>query len=107
MYQDEIYLKLIGCKLIVHEMSFAHHMPTNTRSMLSDAMRDLLPYTSLGWQLVASMLVCFGIGYGLDAWLNTKPVLTVVLSVVGVIVGLISFFRTAQSLTKRSKNESQ
>ena len=107
LYKDLVCPIFTGCKLIVHEMNHIHRMPNNPRSMLSDAMRDLLPYSALGWQLVASILVCFGIGYGLDAWLGTKPVLTVVLAVVGVVVGLVSFFRTAQSLTKRSKNESQ
>ena len=82
-------------------------MPANKGSMLSEAFRDLLPYTSLGWQLVASILIFFGIGYGLDAWLGTKPVFTVILAIVGVVTGLLSFIRMALALTKRSKNETQ
>lgn len=88
-------------------MTNIHHMPASKGQMLSEAFRDLLPYTSLGWQLVATILIFFGIGYALDAWLGTKPILTVILAVAGVIAGLVSFIRMALSLTKRSKNETQ
>jgi ATP synthase protein I len=82
-------------------------MNTQPKSMLSEALRDLMPYTSLGWQLVATILLFFGIGYGLDLWWGTKPVLTVIGAVVGVVAGLFSFIRTALSLTQRSKRETQ
>jgi F0F1-type ATP synthase assembly protein I len=71
--------------------------------MFAEAMRELLPYTNLPYQLAVTILVFFGIGYGLDNWLETYPTYTVILSIAGVALGLYSFVRTAIDLsTKKS-----
>jgi F0F1-type ATP synthase assembly protein I len=88
-------------------MTDKQHMEQHSRSMLSEAFRDLLPFTSLGWQLVATILACFAVGYLLDRWLATKPVWTIVMSIVGVVTGLVSFIKMALALTQRRKNDSQ
>ena len=77
-----------------------------TAESIADTFRELLPYTQLGWQLVASILLFFGAGYGLDALLGSKPWFTVFLSVVGIVYGLTSVIKTANHLQQRNKKES-
>ena len=71
-----------------------------SRSKMAKTMRELLPYTQLGWQMVATILLFFGIGYGLDGYLDMRPVLTVTGAVVGVIAAMIGFFRQAHTILK-------
>ena len=55
-------------------------------------------YSSMAIQmLVIILLGVFG-GYKLDGWLNTKPVLTVVLSLVSV---LLAIYLTTKDLLKK------
>ncbi|GEM_PF-2625590 len=68
------------------------------RKSLNESLRSLLPYTQLGWQLLATMLVFFGIGYGLDAWLELSPTLTVTFSVIGVVVAVVQFVKLASKI---------
>lgn len=75
--------------------------------MLSEALRELIPYTNLGWQLVASILLFFGIGYGLDHLLDTGSILTIVFAVLGILVGLWSVIKTADELQQRQDRKKQ
>ena len=76
-----------------------------TGRMLSEAFREVLPYTSLGWQIAGTLLAAFAIGYGLDLWLSTTPYLTVTFAVLGIAGSIITFLRMAESLTKRNTNK--
>lgn len=69
----------------------------STMKMVSEAMRTMLPYTHLGWQLIATILVFFGIGYWLDTWLGSAPWLMAVLSLLGVVFAMVSFIRQVSS----------
>jgi len=73
--------------------------------IISESLRELLPYTNLGWQLVASVLLFFGAGYGLDRLLNTGNVLTIVLSVLGIVYGLWSVLRSANELQNKKQSK--
>ena len=42
-----------------------------TMEVVSESLRELLPYTNLGWQLLATVLLFFGAGYLIDGWLDT------------------------------------
>ena len=72
---------------------------------MSETMKELLPYTQLGWQLVAVLMLFFGGGYALDSWLGTNYVFTVVLSMIGVVLGLISVIKTALELEQKRKSK--
>jgi F0F1-type ATP synthase assembly protein I len=82
-------------------------MTKNTRkttmTMMSEAMREMLPYTNLGWQLAATMGLFFGAGYLLDGWLDTGSLLTIILAVLGIIVGLYTVITTANKLQEKRK----
>ena len=65
----------------------------STMQMFSEAMRDLLPYSHLPYQMASSILIMFGIGYGLDAWTDNSPLFTVIFSTLGVVLGLYVFIK--------------
>jgi ATP synthase protein I len=73
--------------------------------IIGESLRELLPYTNLGWQLVASVLVFFGIGYGLDAVLETGSVLTIIFATLGIVYGLWSVIRSANELQTKKQSE--
>jgi F0F1-type ATP synthase assembly protein I len=85
-------------------MSMMKQRNKTTMGMLSEAMREVLPYTNLGWQLAATLGLFFGAGYLLDDWLDTGATMKVVLSVLGIIVGLVTFFRTVNHIQENKKN---
>ncbi len=76
-----------------------------TTESISETLRELLPYTNLGWQLVSTMLLFFGAGYGADYLLDSRPWLTVSLSVIGIVYGLTAVIKTANQLQKRNTKE--
>lgn len=79
----------------------------STPEILSEALRELLPYTNLGWQLVASMLFFFGTGYGIDYLLETGSVFTIIFAVIGIIVGLASVIKSAHDLQEKQDRKKQ
>jgi F0F1-type ATP synthase assembly protein I len=50
--------------------------------------------TTGGYELVFSPLLLALIGYGLDRWLGTLPVLTIVFAVVGLIGAVVKIYCT-------------
>ncbi|PLX22983.1 MAG: hypothetical protein C0600_16000 [Ignavibacteria bacterium] len=73
----------------------------STSESVSETLRELIPYTHLGWQLLASILLFFGIGYGLDYLLDTGSLLTVIFACVGIVFGLYSVIKTANDIHQR------
>jgi ATP synthase protein I len=51
-------------------------------------------------ELVAGLLVGFGIGYGLDALFGTRPWLLVLFTLLGFAAGVQTMMRTARDLQK-------
>lgn len=77
----------------------------STMQSISETMRELVPYTQLGWQLAASLLLFFGIGYGLDYLLGTGSLLTIIFAVIGIVYGLYSVIKTANDLHQRKQQK--
>jgi F0F1-type ATP synthase assembly protein I len=74
-----------------------------TMDVVSESLRELLPYTNLGWQLLATVLLFFGAGYLIDGWLDTGRIFTVILAVVGIIFGLFTVVSSALKLQEKRK----
>ena len=55
---------------------------------------EVIKYLGLGTQLAATVAVMVFIGYWLDSKFDTKPILTLVFSFLGVIVGMYQFLKT-------------
>jgi len=53
--------------------------------------------SSIGISLVASILIGLAMGYYLDQWLDTRPMFTLIM----LLIGIISGFRNVYILTTR------
>jgi len=69
-------------------------------------VREAAPFLGLGVQLAAAVLVFYFLGSWADGKLNTAPWLMIVGVSVGVVGGLIQFFRTVSGLTKQDSTDS-
>ncbi len=71
----------------------------------SNIFKELAPYLNLGLQIALS--VCLGalFGWWLDKLLDTKPILLIVFSFVGIVAGFYSFFNTISQLEKKKKQK--
>ena len=49
-------------------------------------------------ELVASVVVGSTIGYILDSWFDTKPLLIIVFFIIGVVAGILNVFRAAKRM---------
>ena len=56
-------------------------------------MNDYLRYSTMGFEIVAYVLIFVGIGYGLDKWLQTNPWFTLVMSIGGIAVAMYQVVR--------------
>ena len=54
-------------------------------------------------ELVASVVVGSTIGFLLDNWFGTKPLLTIFLFFIGVAAGILNVFRSAKKMNKNLK----
>ncbi len=68
-------------------------------------MLSVAPYLTLGVQLAITVVAFFFIGKYGDEYFGTKPWLMIVLIMIGVIGGMIKFFRTVIELGKKEDNE--
>ena len=69
-------------------------MKSDPRKNLNDYAR----YSGLAIQMLAIILIGVFSGFKLDQWLNTKPVLTVILSIVSVSLSI--YFATRDLLRR-------
>jgi len=63
------------------------------------------PFLTLGLQLAITVVVCFFLGRWLDSLFGTAPWLMLAGLALGVIGGIISFYRTASRLGKEEDRE--
>ena len=53
-------------------------------------------------ELVAAVLVGLALGWGLDRLFGTAPVLLIVMSLFGIVAGILGVFRTAAGMNAKS-----
>lgn len=58
-------------------------------------------YTSLGFILPAGALGGFGLGWWLDRWLHTSPVLALIMGLLGAAAGVMEILRILTRAEKR------
>lgn len=58
-------------------------------------------------ELVAGLLIGFGIGYGLDAVFHTRPVFLVLFILAGLAAGVRVMLRTAEGIAKRAADAAE
>ena len=52
-------------------------------------------------ELVAAVFVGSTIGFLLDRWFDTKPLLTICFFILGVVAGILNVFRSAKRMQKK------
>ncbi len=57
--------------------------------------KQILEASSLGWMFPIAIGLGFGWGYGMDRLFGTKPWLTAIFSLLGVIAAFVNLFRFA------------
>lgn len=57
--------------------------------------RQLLEASSLGWMFPIAIGLGFGWGYGMDRMFGTKPWLTGIFTLLGIIAAFVNLFRFA------------
>ena len=55
-------------------------------------------------ELVASVVVGATLGYILDSWFDTKPLLMIIFFFIGVAAGILNVFRSAKKMHRDIKN---
>ena len=55
-------------------------------------------------EFVAAVVVGSTIGFLLDNWFDTKPLLTIFLFFIGVAAGILNVFKSAKKMNKNLKN---
>jgi len=59
----------------------------------SKIYKDIGPYIGLGMQLAVTVTLMVFLGVWIDGAVNTKPVLTIIFSFLGVFAGLYTFIK--------------
>ena len=67
--------------------------------------KDVGPYLGLGFQLAASIILMFFLGWWLDKEFKTSPVLTIIFSFLGGFAGIYSVIKAVLELNKKKKSE--
>jgi ATP synthase protein I len=69
------------------------------------AYKDVGPYLGLGFQLAASIIIMFFLGWWLDKEFNSSPLLTIIFSFLGGFAGIYSVIKAVLDLNKKNKSE--
>lgn len=56
--------------------------------------RQIGSLSTIGINLVVATLVGFGMGYYMDKWFGTKPILMIIFTIIGVAAGFKIIFET-------------
>ncbi len=64
-------------------------------------MAVILDASVVGLHMVSHLLVSGGIGYLLDRWLDTKPILFMVFMVLGIAAGFVSVYRDVKRILRK------
>jgi ATP synthase protein I len=60
--------------------------------------------SQLGLTMAGSILLCLAAGYGLDKWLDTKPLFTIVFIILGIIGGGVTVYRQIMKVLEPEEN---
>ena len=89
-------IKKIATRLKIAKKKFSNSSQkkndTNTASF-GKAMK-------ISTELVASVVVGATIGFLLDSWFDTKPLLTIIFFIMGVAAGIINVIKSAKKMQK-------
>ena len=89
-------LKEISTRLEIAKKKIKDIQKNNERSNASSLGKAL----KISTELVAAVVVGSIIGFLLDGWFDTKPVLTICFFIMGVAAGILNVFKSAKKMHK-------
>ena len=93
-FQDEFKTRLKIAKSKIKKSS--HSINENKGTFMGNAFK-------LGTELVAAVVVGTIIGFILDNWFGTKPILIIIFFFIGFAAGILNVVRTAKNMQKDNK----
>ena len=93
-------IKEIGTRLEIAKKNVKDIQENNRGSNAASLGKAL----KISTELVAAVVVGSIIGFLLDDWFDTKPLLTICFFFMGVAAGILNVFRSAKKMHNRYKN---
>ena len=72
---------------------------------MADKKNDWMRLASIGPHFMISVLIGFFIGRKLDAWLDAKPLWTLIFVLMGIAAGFLNLFRELALVNKAEQEE--
>ena len=92
-------LKEISTRLEIAKKNFKEVQKNTKGSNVSSFGKAL----KISTELVAAVVVGSIMGFLLDGWFDTKPLLTICFFILGVAAGILNVFRSAKKMQKNKK----
>jgi len=86
--------KEISTRLKIAKKNIEEKQGSSNATSLGKAMK-------ISTELVAAVAVGSTIGFLLDSWFDTKPLLTICFFIMGVAAGILNVFRSAKKMQKK------
>ncbi len=80
-------------------------MAPDDRNQFGRSFGEGYSYVAVGFQLAAIILVFGGLGWVVDGWLHTRPLLAIVGFLVGTLGWFVSLYYRVQRDTEAGKRE--
>ena len=93
-------IKEIATRLEIAKKSIKNMRSNNQGSNAASLGKAL----KISTELVAAVVVGSIIGFLLDDWFDTKPLLTICFFFIGVAAGILNVFRSAKKMQNKYKN---
>jgi ATP synthase protein I len=93
-------IKEIATRLEIAKKSIKNMRNNNQGSNAASLGKAL----KISTELVAAVVVGSIIGFLLDGWFDTKPLLTICFFIMGVAAGILNVFRSAKKMQNKYKN---
>ena len=90
-------LKEISTRLKIAKKNFKEINEKKSGSNVTSIGKAL----KISTELVAAVVVGSIIGFLLDSWFGTKPLLTIIFFIMGVAAGILNVFRSAKKMQKK------
>ena len=90
-------LKEISTRLEIAKKNIRDFQKDSKRSNASSLGKAL----KISTELVAAVVVGSTIGFLLDSWFGTKPLLIICFFIMGVVAGILNVFKSAKKMQKK------